>query len=75
MSTGSVNQSGNAIVTVQVDTRPFAYAMLSSLYASGRFSIQELNAMLDTFQSLDATNGQTRFYEGENTLHNLNLYR
>ncbi|MFC4617171.1 hypothetical protein ACFO4N_00350 [Camelliibacillus cellulosilyticus] len=69
-----IDHSGNAIASVIVDTRPMAYAMLSCLHATGRFSDEEMNHMLRSFESLSLTDGHTRFYHNENNPNSVRLF-
>ncbi|HET7627897.1 MAG TPA: hypothetical protein VFK44_05855 [Bacillales bacterium] len=48
-----VNESGNADVSVYVDTTPIAFAMLCCLHASGKFSDKEMRHMFQAFQELN----------------------
>lgn len=69
----SVNYSGNSQVTVKVDTRAMAYAMMSCLYATGRFDDNEINDMMRTFEDMD-TDKRVKFYKGKNKLGNAKVF-
>ncbi|WP_139822826.1 hypothetical protein [Tuberibacillus sp. Marseille-P3662] len=60
-----VNESGNSHVYVEVDTRPMAYAMLSTMHATGRFSDDEMNEMVSNMRLLNSENS-VKFYSSEN---------
>ncbi|TCP19764.1 hypothetical protein EV207_15822 [Scopulibacillus darangshiensis] len=69
----SINDSANSHVTVTVDTRPMAYAMLSCLYATGRFNDNEINDMVSAFEDMGEGN-KTRYYKGKNDPSHAKLF-